>query len=129
MPRSANRKKIIDIVIVFLFFLVGFLVLLLLGTFKSHSTTHRVLFQVNASGGYAMISFKTSEETFLSSTIVTTPWREEMKLPQGTEVYLTAANPTQTGELECSISLENRIWKSMKKESPENGVACAGIIP
>jgi hypothetical protein len=129
MTSQMNRKKFLDIVIIFLFILVGFLLLLVLGTFKTPSSSHKVLFQVKASGGYAMVTLKTSDETLVSSTIVTTPWRKEMRLPQGTEVYLTASNPSQTGELECLISLDNKIWKSMKKEAPENGVACAGIVP
>ncbi len=129
MNGQTNRKKFFDIIIVILFCLVGFLVLLVLGTFKTPNSSHKVLFQVKASGGYAMVSLRTSDETLVSSTIVTTPWRKEMKLTQGTEVYLTASNPSQTGELECLISLDNKVWKSMKKEAPENGVACAGIVP
>jgi hypothetical protein len=129
MTNQKNRKKFFDIIIIFLFILVGFLVLLVLGTFKTQSSSHKVLFQVKASGGYAMVTLKTSDEEILSSTIVTTPWRKEMKLPQGTEVYLTASNPSQTGELECLISLDNKSWKSMRKDAPENGVACAGIVP
>ena len=44
-------------------------------------------------------------------------------------VYVTAANPTQTGELSCFILLDNTQWKTSTIAAPKDGVACAGIVP
>jgi len=44
-------------------------------------------------------------------------------------VLITAANPTQTGELSCVILLDNSNWKKSTINAPKDGVACAGIVP
>lgn len=129
MTTQVDRKKMFQLIIIGLILLAATITLLVLGAFKPRASSHKVLFQVNASGGYALITLKTPRASILSPTIVTTPWRMEITLEHGSEVYLTAANPTQTGELSCSISLDNRIWKSMEKAAPQNGIACAGIVP
>jgi hypothetical protein len=129
MTLQAKHKELIQIGLVLLFLLLAVFVLDILGAFKSPQTTHDVLFQVNAQGGYALITLKTPDRSILPAIVVHTPWSLEMTIPRGSEVYLTAGKESQIGELSCSISLENHLWKSSVQYSPKNGVACAGIIP
>lgn len=129
MTGKADRKILIQLLLAVLLLLAAVGILYVLGGLTPSDNTRRVTFEVKASGGYALISLKTPKEDILDSKIVTTPWRKEITLSAGDEVYLTASNPSETGEVSCSILLANRDWKTEKKITPKNGVACGGIIP
>jgi len=129
MNTSTRSHIFVQVASVLLLLLATFLVLYFMGAFKPKTTSHRTTFQVDASGGYALITLKTAQDMVQPAQVLTVPWRKEMTLPSGTEVYLTAANPSQTGELSCTISLDNQTWKTDKKQAPQDGVACAGIVP
>ena len=96
---------------------------------KTTSSVHNVELVVEASGGFSIITFEAGSVSISKSTTVTTPWQKTLKLHSGTTVYLTASNPTQTGELFCSILLDSQAWKKAKTDAPKDGVACAGIVP
>jgi hypothetical protein len=70
-----------------------------------------------------------ADERISQPTTVTTPWTKTLEIPSGTEVYLTASNPTQTGNLSCTITLDKKDWKAETTTAPKDGVACAGIVP
>lgn len=103
--------------------------LLSLGMMKPRASSHRVQFRVEASGGFAVITFQAGEESISQATTVTAPWSKTLQIASGTEVYLTASNPTQTGKLTCTITLDNEDWKTETTTAPKDGVACAGIVP
>jgi hypothetical protein len=84
---------------------------------------------VNASGGFANITLQAGKESITGPKTVTMPWTRTIRVKSGTEVYLTAANPSETGELTCSITLDRGPWKLETINAPKNGVACAGIVP
>jgi predicted RecA/RadA family phage recombinase len=85
---------------------------------------------VEASGGVALITLEAGKDASISKpTTVSAPWTKSLRIASGTEVYLTAANPTQTGSLTCSITLDKIPWKTQTTHAPRNGVACAGIVP
>jgi hypothetical protein len=104
-------------------------ILISLGVMDRDSGSHRVQFRVDASGAVAIITLQAGDVSIPEPTTVSAPWSKTIDIPSGTEVYLTALNPTQTGELSCSISLDNIPWKSDKTSAPKDGVACAGIVP
>ncbi|HEX2998120.1 MAG TPA: hypothetical protein VHP14_25065 [Anaerolineales bacterium] len=84
---------------------------------------------MEASGGFAIITLDAGNTVISKPTTVTVPWSKTLAITSGTEVYLTASNPTQTGNLTCTISLDKTVWKTQKTTAPKDGVACAGIIP
>ncbi len=88
-----------------------------------------VTFRVETSGGFSIITLDAGSLKIPTATTVTTPWQRTVQIPVGTAVYLTAANPTQTGSITCSISLDLQVWKKEKTTAPKDGVACAGIVP
>ena len=104
-------------------------ILLSMGLTRSSEGSHRVQFRVEASGGFANITLQAAEETISKPTTVTTPWTKTMQISSSTEVYLTASNPTQTGTLTCTITLDRGDWKTDTTTAPKDGVACAGIVP
>ena len=115
-------------------FVVGFIVLIVtvvsyLLSQKPTTSSHNVKFRVEASGGFSIITFEAGSVSISKSTTVTMPWERTLNLHSGTTVFLTASNPTQTGELSCSILLDNQDWKKEKTDAPKDGVACAGIVP
>ncbi|MCX6079899.1 MAG: hypothetical protein NTW32_10235 [Chloroflexi bacterium] len=126
---SGRSKNVLQLVFVFGFIaiLIG-IVSYLLST-KPVTGKRSVHFQVEASGGFSIITFQAGSEKISKPTTVTTPWQRSLQLPSGTQVFLTASNPTQTGALVCSISLNGQAWKKETTDAPKDGVACAGIVP
>ena len=104
-------------------------VLISMGLMRSPQGSHRVQFRVETSGGFANITLQAGKESISEPKTVTTPWSKTIDISSGTEVYLTASNPTQTGELTCTITLDKKVWKTEKTTAPKDGVACAGIVP
>ena len=97
---------------------------------NSSQDSQLVEFRVEASGGVAIITLDAGSAASISKpTTVSVPWNKSLRIASGTEVYLTATNPTQTGKLSCSITLDKTPWKKATTEAPKNGVACAGIVP
>ena len=91
--------------------------------------SHSVHFQVEASGGFSIITLQAGSVSIATPATVTMPWQQTLQLPRGTVVYLTASNPTQTGNLACFILLDTQPWKKETTTAPKDGVACAGIVP
>lgn len=128
-PKLINRSTLLQILLV-LALCAGSMVLLnLLGVFRPPPTEAALVFRVEATGGYANITLQAGKEVISKTTTVTTPWEKRVIVPRGEEVYLTASNPSQTGQLSCTILLEGRVWKNERTEAPKDGVACAGIVP
>lgn len=100
-----------------------------LSSMKTVKTNSLVRFEVEASGGFAMVTLKTKEDDVIKPRNVNVPWSETLKVDSGTTVILTASNPSVTGEITCNIHLDGVVWKKETTISPKNGVACAGIIP
>lgn len=99
------------------------------GIMETGSKSHLLIFEVNASGGFAVITLEAGRESITDPKTVSIPWSKTLRVKSGTEVYLTASNPSATGEIQCAILLDKNAWKSAKNNSPKNGVACAGIVP
>ncbi|MCX6059034.1 MAG: hypothetical protein NTW69_12885 [Chloroflexi bacterium] len=93
------------------------------------NSSSSVRFEVQASGGFASITLRAGTVNMPEPTTVTAPWTRTIRVKSGTTVYLTASNPTATGEITCNIFLENKAWKTETISTPKNGVACAGIVP
>ena len=104
-------------------------ILISLGLMNREPGVHRIQFRVEASGAVAIITLQAGDVSFSEPTTVSAPWSKTMDIPSGTEIYLTAMNPTQTGNLSCSIAMDNTPWKSDQTSAPKDGVACAGIVP
>jgi hypothetical protein len=128
--RLSNSSKI-ALQLAFVAVLLALVVILLLslGIMRPSAGSRRVEFRVEASGGVAVITLQAGEFSITKPTTVTSPWIKRLDIPSGTEVYLTGANPTQTGKLSCSITLDKVPWKSATNSAPKDGVACAGIVP
>lgn len=97
---------------------------------RSTGTTgmRRITYQVEAAGGYAQIIYTTSTGVTTTAEILTTPFNKTISVPVGTEVFLTASNPSQTGEIYCKIKLDGKDWKESHGTHPVDSVACAGIV-
>ena len=131
MFTSLSNGSKIALQVIFVLALCGAAVAILIsvGLMKSPVNSHRVQFRVEASGGIAIITVEAGNFLIAKPTTVTAPWSKMIQLPSGTEVYLTASNPTQTGELTCTITLDKIAWKIETTTAPKDGVACAGIVP
>lgn len=126
---SPGRKIILQWILVLTLCVVALTVILVLSARNPVSSSHQIRFRVEASGGFAVITLKAGETSISKPTTISTPWSKTLPLAPGTEVYLTASNPTQTGKITCTITLDNQPWKFETATAPKPGVACAGIVP
>src|SRR5512147_846853 len=81
-------------------------ILVSLGAMKSPANSHRLQFSVDASGGFAVITLQAGTTLIREPTTVTAPWSKTIRIESGTEVYLTASNPTATGKISCTILMD-----------------------
>lgn len=126
---SNESKTALQVIFVLAIIGASIAILLSLGVTRTTSENRLVYFEVKASGGYAIISLREGDEFIKKSATETMPWSRTLRIKSGTEVYLTASNPSQTGELSCRITLDKVAWKLEKINAPKDGVACAGIVP
>jgi hypothetical protein len=126
---SDQMKIALQAVLVLAIVGVAIAVLVSLGITQAPSESHLLTFEVKASGGFATITLKAGSEEIAKPTTVTSPWSKALRVKRGTEVYLTASNPSASGEISCRITLDKEAWKAEKNSAPKNGVACAGIVP
>lgn len=98
---------------------------------KSNSNTQQtrqVTYLVEAAGGYAQIIYTASNGENTEAQMYTTPFSRTYTMPVGQKVFLTASNPSQTGDVSCEIKLNNRAWKESHGTHPVDSVACGGFI-
>jgi hypothetical protein len=126
---SNGQKNALQIIFVLALCSGAIALLIYMGATKTVSDIRRVHFEVQASGGFATITLQAGKVNISKPTTVTSPWSQTVKIKSGTTVYLTASNPTATGELTCNITLDKINWKTETTTAPKNGVACAGIVP
>lgn len=126
---SEGTKTMLQIIFVVALLGGAVVVLLSVGVLQTSADSRLIYFEVKASGGYAIITLQAGDVSISKPTTVTVPWSKTIRIKSGTEIYLTASNPSQTGELSCRILLDKAAWKLEKVTAPKNGVACAGIVP
>jgi hypothetical protein len=125
----SQTKTIIEVVVAFILIIGVIIVLVNMGAFTPKAGTHRMTFRVWSAGGYANITLSAGDNHIGKAQTVTTPWEHTYDIASGVTVYVTAGNPTQTGDLSCFILLDNSEWKKSTISAPKDGVACAGIVP
>jgi hypothetical protein len=117
---------------------ISFLVLLCLGlaalaiafdVFKKPATSHTITYRVRGSAGSAAITYSGRADSNSEPSEVSPPWEMTLPVRSGEEVYLTAANTGQTGDIECTILLDRKPWKKQSARAPDMNVACGGIVP
>lgn len=109
--------------------LLAVLLLVQIGAFRSPAKSHAVKLRVESSGGFALITYSAGSEGIHDAKYVSVPWTKSFHLKSGSEVYVTAANPSQTGKVACKITLDEQIWKQQTASKSDGSVACAGIVP
>ena len=100
-----------------------------LKVFTPKSTSHRITFRVESSSGIANITYKDGKNLLKERLQISTPWERNWTNPSGTEVYITAGNPMQYGSIKCYLKVDGKAWKTDYATSPDDSVACAGIVP
>jgi hypothetical protein len=126
---SDGAKTTLQVVLVLAILGAAAAIMISMGIMRADSDSRLVYFEVKASGGFAVITLQADGDSIKMPTTVTVPWTKTIRIKSGTEVYLTASNPSQTGEISCRITLDKAAWKEEKSSAPKNGVACAGIVP
>ena len=129
MKRSAGLDIRLQIAILIVVLLAVGFGLFYFSAASAPAGTRVVTFQVEASGGYASITWKAGSNHIDNATTVTTPWERTVYLDHATQVILTVANPSLSGQVTCKVLLDRQPWKQETAKAPQSGVACGGIIP
>ena len=129
-----NRKAGLNIrvqiaILVAVLMVIGIALYIFSASNTPPSGSRSVTFQVEATGGYASITWKAGSNHIDAATTVTTPWERTVFLEQGTQVILTVANPSNSGQVTCKVLLDRQPWKDTTAKAPQSGVACGGLIP
>ncbi len=126
---SPGRKIILQLAVVLGLCATALIIIMILTRLNPVTNSHQVRFEVEASGGFAVITLQAGQVLISKPATITVPWSKTVQLSTGTEIYLTASNPTQTGKITCRITLDGQAWKEESAVAPKSGVACAGIVP
>lgn len=126
--KSSNGSAIIGIAIALVVIVAIIGIWLIKNQSDETDPMRQVTYLVNADGGYAQIIYTIREGVNSEAAILTTPFSRTVSLPLGSEVFLTASNPSQTGNISCEIKINNREWKSSRGTHPVDSVACGGIV-
>jgi hypothetical protein len=126
---SPGRKIILQLAVVLGLCATALIIIMILTRLNPVTNSHQVRFEVEASGGFAVITLQAGPVLISKPATITVPWSKTVQLSTGTEIYLTASNPTQTGKITCRITLDGQAWKEESAVAPKSGVACAGIVP
>jgi hypothetical protein len=129
MQKKNNGKTILTIIIILGIITAAIYFSVRSGIFNKPSINNSVRLEVDCDGGYAIITYTVGDESSNGTITVNTPWKKNFNLEDGASVFLTAGNPSQSGEITCLISLNGRDWKSDSVDYPKQAVACGGIIP
>jgi len=125
-----NRARLVIQIVVLLIVLAALGVgASLLSQANAQPKYKSVTFRVESGGGSADITWKIDGKTMLSEKQVKTPWEKTMRVENGVQVILTAANPNSYGGVSCKILLKRSAWKSSSIDQPNRGIACGGIVP
>lgn len=129
MEKKQRSQLVYQVLILLSVCSLTLVIFIVMGVFRRPATSHTVKFRVESTGGYAMITYAAGKDEVREAVTVTVPWTKTFHLDSGTEVYLTASNPQQTGKLTCRLSLDNSAWKEQTTTKDGRSVACGGIVP
>jgi hypothetical protein len=132
LPNKSRRREMMLQVAFLLVFLIAVALLVnALGVFRAKEPgVRRVTYQVFGTTSTGVITY-TSEEGDSSGRLETLiPWKlESLRFQPGSMIILTAGNPSQAGEINCTILVDGNPWKQEKATYPQDKVSCAGILP
>lgn len=125
---SQRTNTIIGILIVIVIIVTVIGVMVFKNQSSGNNEYRQITYKVDATGGYAQIIYTNSSGVNTEPEILTTPFTKTISFPIGQKVYLTASNPSQTGDVYCKIMIDNQAWKESRGTHPVDSVACGGII-
>lgn len=125
-PQRSNAIVGIAIIVVVIVAIVG--IWLIKSQSSDSGELRQITYEVEATGGYAQVIYTTSAGVNTDPTMVSAPFFKIVSLRAGDQVFLTASNPSQTGEVTCRIKIDGEVWKESTGISPIDSVACGGIV-
>jgi hypothetical protein len=126
---SSRRTLYLQILIVFLLFLVFGALAYVFIPRTILPNQHRITLRIESSSGTATIQYDAGDNKQKDAAkTFNTPWERSWILDSGTQVVLTAGNPQEIGTLKCYLRIDGQNWKSDAATIPDDKVACAGIV-
>ena len=132
MAETNTRQRVMVIIqVIFLLVVCGGIaaVAYSFGIFTPSKEYRSLTMKVENSAGSVQMIFSIPGDSSATPIQVSTPWEKTISIKRGSEVYVTAANPAQYGDIKCTILLDGKTWKKETASFPKDKVYCAGIVP
>jgi hypothetical protein len=127
--RRRRTRILIESIVLTVLCIVLIFISIQTGIFRPKGGPRQVVLRVESTSGLAMITYNYPAVKINDAFSVATPWDKLVILNGGDQVYLSAGNPSTYGKISCTITVDNRSWKSESVEYPSDKVGCAGIVP
>lgn len=130
---TPNRGTTILIqILVIVVVLVGIAVIAInSGVFQRESTgDQRVAYEIRGSASQAWVTYTMPNLRVSEGEFIDLPWRSAtLVIPGENRVILTAANPEDSGTLECIIIVNGTSWRRESTSNLEDKISCGGLLP
>lgn len=130
---NPNRGTTILVqILVIVVILVGLAVIALnTGVFQREvSGDQRVAYEIRGTASQAWVTYTMPNLTVSDGEYVDLPWRSStLIIPGENRVIITAANPEDSGTLECVIILNGTSWRREAANNPDDKISCGGLLP
>ncbi len=126
-----GTTAVIQILIVIAVLIVIAIVAINNGVFQREVTgDQRVAYEIRGTASQAWVTYTLPSLSVSEPEFVDLPWRSPtLIIPGENRVILTAANPEDSGTLECRIILSGDTWRQDSVPASQDKISCGGLLP
>ena len=128
---TRGAAAVIQVLIVVAVLVVIAIVALNSGVFQREvSGNQRVGYQIQGTASQAWVTYTLPDLNVSEPEFVDLPWRSPtLVIPGENRVILTAANPEDSGTLECVILVNGSTWRQESVPATQDKISCGGLLP
>ena len=94
------------------------------------SGNQRVAYEIRGTASQAWVTYTLPSLEVAEPEFVDLPWRSStLTIPGENRVILTAANPEDSGTLECLIIVNGDTWRRESVPASQDKISCGGLLP
>ncbi len=94
------------------------------------SGNQRVAYEIRGTASQAWVTYTLPSLEVAEPEFVDLTWRSStLTIPGEQRVILTAANPEDSGTLECLIIVNGDTWRRESVPASQDKISCGGLLP
>ena len=127
---NQRQTTVIIQVVVLSFICIGLVGMgFVFGFFKAPKDSRNLTMRLESTAGSIQMTYSIPGDEKKTAQTTSAPWEKTIGMKVGSEVYLSAGNPNQMGNVTCTLLLDGKVWKTQSAKYPVDKVSCAGIVP